>query len=246
MAVSAARAMWTCRSGSDHEVMHPRSQTEPAFGARYRLVPALSASLLLNGVAPFVAYQTLSHLGVPTIRALAATAAFPIAGLALGWVRSRRADGIGLLSLVVIAIGLAGTLLSGDTRLYLLHGSFGSAAFGVVCLASLGVKRPLMFYLGRQLSSGDDRALQSAYDERWASAAVRYRMRVLTLGWGLAYIAEAAARVLLVVALPPSAVMIAAPALEYGVPGLLLLWSMAYAGGEMGCGGSHTRGGDSR
>jgi hypothetical protein len=227
------------------EPMMDRRDMTPAEPGR-PILPALSVSLLLGGVAPFVAYQVLSRLGESPVASLSATAAFPAAGVVLGWVRARRLDGIGLLSLVVITIGLAATLLSGDPRLYLARGSFGTGAFGAVCVASLGVRRPLMFYLGRQLSSGDDRDRQAAYDERWDSAAFRCRMRILTLTWGIAYLAEAAARVPLVGALPPSVVLITSPALGYGAAGLLLLWTMAYAGGEMGCGHISSRGDSAR
>lgn len=224
--------------------MERRHET-PARSGR-GILPALSISLLLGGVAPFVAYQVLSRLGVSPVAALTATAAFPTAGVVLGWVRARRLDGIGLLSLVVIAIGLAATLLSGDPRLYLVRGAFGTGAFGAVCVVSLAVRRPLMFYLGRQLSSGDDRNRQAAYDQHWSSAAFRRRIRILTLTWGIAYLAEAAARVLVVGALPPSLARIASPLLGYGVAGLLVLWSMAYAGAEMGCGHIPIRGVDAR
>ena len=199
-------------------------------------MPALSGSLLLSGIAPFIAYQALSRLGAPTVAVLAATSVFPVAGLAVGWMRARRIDGIGLLSLVVITIGLAASALSGNPRLYLLHGSFGSAAFGIVCLASLGVRRPLMFYLGRQLSSGDDRARQAAYDASWGSAGVRRRMRILTFAWGIGYLAEAGARFLIASTLPPSVTLVTSPLLGYAVPGLLLLWSLSYSGGDPGCG----------
>ena len=199
--------------------------------------PLFGASLLVNAVAPFAAYQLLRAFGVPTLMALAVTAVFPLAGLLHGWARSGRLDGIGFLTLVVIAIGVAASLLSHDPRLYLVDASFGTGAFGAACLASLGLRRPLMFYLGRQLSSGDDLLGQAEYDGLWRSAGFRRTLRVVTLAWGLAYLAEAAARALVAWTVPPGVVLIASPLLAYGVLGLLLLWTMAYAGDSFGCGG---------
>lgn len=221
-----------------HRNPHESGDTHEQHGTWPAL---LSGSFLLNAVAPFLAYQVLSYLGVATLQALAATAIFPLVGLALGWARNRRLDGIGLLSLVLLAIGLTTSLLAGDPRLYLIQGPFGNAAFGAVCIASLGLRRPLLFYLGRQLSSGDDRARQAAYDASWSSSGFRRALRVLTAAWGLAYLAEAGIRGLLVWTLPPQTVLLASPVLGYGVLALLIVWTMAYAGDALGCGSGTQR-----
>jgi len=201
----------------------------------------LSASLLINAVAPFVTYQLLSRLGVPTLTVLALTSVFPFGGLALAWARNRRLDGIGLVTLVVIAIGLAALILSHDPRLFLVNVSFSTGAFGAVCLASLGLRRPLMFYFGRQVSSGDDPLRLAEYDGLWRSATFRRTLRVVTVTWGVAYLVEAAARALIAWTQPAGLVLIVSPLLAYAVLGLLLVWSMAYAGDSLGCGGAVRR-----
>jgi len=204
---------------------------------RQSRAPLFGASLLLNAVAPFVIYQVLSRFGVPTLTALALTSVFPLGGLLVGWARNRRLDGIGLVTVVVIAIGLAASVVSHDRRLYLVNVSFSTGAFGAVCLASLGLSRPLMFYLGRQLSSGDDPMRLAEYDGFWRLTRFRRSLRVITLTWGLAYLVEAATRALIAWTLPAGIVLIASPLLAYGVVGLLLSWTMAYAGDSLGCGG---------
>lgn len=210
--------------------------TVPA-ATRQDRAPLFGASLLVNAVAPFVIYQLLSRFGVPTLTALAVTSVFPLSGLLLAWARNRRLDGIGLVTLVVIAIGLAALVLSHDPRLYLVNVSFSTGAFGAVCLTSLGLRRPLMFYVGRQLSSGDDPMRLAEYDGLWRSARFRRTLRVITLAWGLAYVVEAAVRALIAWTLPAGIVLIAAPLFAYGVFGLLLISTMAYAGDSLGCGG---------
>src|SRR5215469_3456520 len=157
---------------------------------RQARAPLFGASLLVNAVAPFVTYQLLTRVGVATLTALALTSMFPLGGLVLAWARNRRVDGIGLVTLVVIAIGLAASVLARDPRLSLVNASFASGAFGAVCLISLGLRRPLVFYLGRQLSSGDDPVRLAEYDGLWRSAMFRRKLRVITLTWGLAYLAE--------------------------------------------------------
>jgi intracellular septation protein A len=204
------------------------------------------ASLLVNAVAPFVAYQVLSHFRVPTLTALAVTSLFPLAGLVLSWARNRRLDGIGLVTLVVIAIGLGALFLSHDPRLYLVNVSFSTGAFGAICLMSLSLRRPLMFYLGRQFSSGDDPVRLAEYDGLWRSASFRRMLREITLVWGLAYLVEAAVRAVIAWTQPAGLVLIASPLLAYGVLVLLLVWTMAYAGDIVGCGAGVRQGGLAR
>lgn len=195
----------------------------------------MGPSPLVNAVAPFVAYQLLRHFGLLTLTALALISAFPLGGLILAWARNRHLDGIGLVTLVVIATGLAALVLSQDPRLYLVSVSFSAGAFGAVCLASLGLRRPLMFYFGRQLSSGDDPVRLAEYDNLWRSPRSRSTLRVITLVWGLAYLVEAAARALVAWTQPAGLGLIASPLLAYGVLGLVLVWTTAYAGDCLGC-----------
>jgi hypothetical protein len=189
----------------------------------------LLASLLLNGAAPFVAYTILTQHGFAAVRALALTAAFPILGLVLGWLRTRRADAIALLSLVFIAIGLAGSLITNDPRFYLVRVSFGTAAFGLVCLASLLFRRPLLFYLSRQTVAAGQPERAAYFDSLWVYPRFRHLQRVLTATWGVGYLMEASARVAIAVTLPAGAVLVLEPLLGYSVFIGLMVWTLRYA-----------------
>ncbi|MGI8827923.1 MAG: hypothetical protein ACR2JC_20295 [Chloroflexota bacterium] len=68
-------------------------------------------AVLLDMVLPFAGYQVLAGRGVPTVIALSATAIFPLAGTLGGWLRERRLDALGVISLVFIAGGLIATLI---------------------------------------------------------------------------------------------------------------------------------------
>jgi len=201
----------------------------PSLGMVLRGPNGLVGSLLLNGAAPLLAYQVLTRQGVGTVRALALTAVFPVLGLIVQGVRTRRADGIAVLSLVIIAIGVAGSLISNDPRFFLVRVSFGTAAFGVACLASLAFGRPLLFYLGRQVVAAGDPARAAYFDSRWAFPQFRHVQRVMTVTWGVGYLAEAAARVVLAWSLPTSTVLLLEPLLGVAVFAGLLTWTMRYA-----------------
>lgn len=123
--------------------------------------------------------------------ALVLSGVLPALGVALAVVIHRRLDVIGGLALVGIAVGAVLGLASGNARLVLLEGSVPTAAFGLVCLASLWSQRPLMFrfaleFIGPATPKGRD------FDDRWRYAGFRRTFRVITAVWGVAYLAEAA------------------------------------------------------
>jgi hypothetical protein len=213
--------------------MSPEDIAPPSIGAFVRSQlwrsDGLLASLLLNGAAPFVAYTILTREGFTAARALAMTAAFPILGLAFGWLRTRRADAIALLSLVFIAIGLSGSLITNDPRFYLVRVSFGTAAFGLVCLASLLCKRPLLFYLGRQTIAAGQPERAAYFDSLWVYPRFRHVQRVLTVTWGVGYLIEASARVAIALTLPAGTVLVLEPLLGYTAFIGLMVWTLRYA-----------------
>ena len=197
----------------------------PASGILRGLLP----SLVLNAVCPFVLFQVLVSRGVPTLPALLWTSPFPLAGIAVAWVRSRRLDGIGLISVVLIVLGIATSLISGSIRFFLVKESLGTATFGLICLGSLLLPRPLMFYFGREFSSGGDAARAAWFSGLWQHERFRHGMRLMTAVWGVAYVTEALARVGLALVAPPSLVLLVSPVMAIGVTVVLLLWTMRYS-----------------
>jgi hypothetical protein len=201
---------------------------QPASGARPGL-RSLLPSLLVNAAAPFVAYQVLTGNGVEPTQALQTSAVFPIVGIARGYVRTRRADIIGVVSLVFIVAGVLASLISGDPRFVLIKESLLTGVFGVVCLASLLLPRPLMFYFGRQFASGGDPERAAAFEAMWQYPRFRSVNRTITLVWGVAYLVEAAVRVSLSYVLPIPEFLLVSPILAIGVTVALISWTMAYA-----------------
>ena len=197
----------------------------PSTGILRGLLP----SLIVNAVCPFVLFQVLTRLGVPTLQALLWTSPFPLAGIAVDWARARRLNGIGLISLVLIVLGILTSLISGNVRFFLVKESFGTATFGLVCLISLLLPRPLLFYFGREFASGGDPARAAWFSGLWQYPGFRRGMRLMTTVWGVAYVTEALARVGLALVAPPSLVLVASPVLAFAVTALLLVWTIRYS-----------------
>lgn len=140
----------------------------------------LLGSIVVSGVLPFIAYQVLTGRGVDSFHALLMTSVFPIIGVAWNWIRTHQLDGIGVISLIFIVLGLATSLISGDERFFLIKESFLTGLFGVVCLSSLLLPRPLMFYFGRQFASGGDPQRAAYYSSLWQHQAFRFSQRLIT------------------------------------------------------------------
>ena len=218
----------------------PEAQVPPAISAaelfdappgtgRRIDVRGILPSLLINAAAPLIAYQILTGNGMPTAQALTASAAFPVIGIGWSIARTRRADIIGLVSLAFLVVGVATSAISGDTRFILIKESMLTGVFGIFCLASLWLPRPLMFYFGRQFASTGDPARAAAFESMWQYPQFRAANRNMTLVWGIGYLCEAAVRIALSFALAIPVFLIVSPVLSITVTMALISWTLAYA-----------------
>ncbi len=208
----------------------PSTDTSPAFSppSTRSLLRSLAPSLLINAVFPYLLYQYLTDQQVTTVNALNATAVFPLAGIALGWLRTRRLDFIGVIVLIFIVLGLLTSLISGSPRLFLIKESFLTGLFGLVFLGSLLLARPLSFYLGRQFVSGGDPSRAAWFEGLWQYSSFRSTQRLIALVWGVGLLSEALIRVGLVFVLPIPAFLAISPLMSMVVTVGLIIWTMSY------------------
>ncbi len=190
--------------------------------------PAAKALALLNGpvllgvAAPFAAYQVGTGLGASEVTALAWGAVFPLVGIALGFARTRHLDAISAISLASIIVGLGGGLLLHSAEFLLVKDSLVTATVGLTFLGSLLAARPLIFTIGRAQAPG--RA--DVFDRRWAEPAFRQALRTMTAVWGTALLAEATARVVLSLLVPPGVLLLVSPLLAAAFIGPVAIWTM--------------------
>lgn len=195
-----------------------------------RFPPGLARNLAVDMLLPYLAVQVLSHrAGWSTASAVAVAALFPAASIAVNALRRRRLEWIGLIVLVTLAGAIGVVLFTGNVRLALLKAVPGAALFGLACVASLGARRPLMFFVARQFTAGDDPAKLAAWNARLDSAGFRRAMRLLTLVWGAAFLAKSAAWAACAYFLPLDLALIAIPAIGFGTLGVLFAWTIRFA-----------------
>lgn len=184
---------------------------------------AVSPTVLLNIAAPFASYEVLTRAGFSELTALAVGSLFPLAGIALAALRSRRLEWIGIASLAGIMVGLLGGLLLHSAEFLLVKDSIITGGIGLVFLASLLAARPLVFVLGRQISGTDPVAMQRQWN---SDAGFRRSCRQMTTVWGVALIGEAGLRIGLSVLIPPATLLLLSPVLAAAVFAPLALWTL--------------------
>ncbi len=181
-------------------------------------VRAMLPSAVGGGVVPFVVYTFVRrHVGSDA-EALMIAGAFPAAWVAVQWVRRRRLDPIGMIVLFGFVVGVVASVsLGGNAFVLKVRDSAFTLLFGLACLTSLSWRRPLMFFIGRALSAGDDPARVAAFDSLYEFDEGPRTFRTITALWGVGFVVEAGLRVLLAVVLPTAAFLAASSILLGGV-----------------------------
>jgi hypothetical protein len=190
-------------------------------------VQSLAPIAVFDIAAPLVSYSLLRSSGSGPATALVISGLFPAFGVALTAARSRRLDAIGAVVLVGIAVGSVIGLATGNARLLLLKGSVPTAVFGVLCLASLWSSRPLIFRFALEFK-GADTAMGREFAALWRFAGFRHPFRVITAVWGVAYLAEAGARIVIVETASTGTALVISKAMPFAITGLLVGWMALY------------------
>ncbi len=184
----------------------------------------------LNIVAPIITYNQLTDHGYGEFTALLTSALWPVLDLGVYLAWKRRVDEFAAISLIFLALTVVVTLAGpADAHFLLVKDSIITGLFGVVCLASLAAPRPLMFYFGRKFATDGTAESLERWEGLWALSGFRRVQRNLTVGWGVAYLLEAALRVGLSYVLDTGAMQALNTVLSIGVTVLLVTWTVSYA-----------------
>ena len=200
------------------------NSTQESGRNRFR---AMAKIAVFDVAGPLAAYSLLRSAGLSAVTALVVSGALPAAGVTAGVIRHRRVDAIGVLVLAGIAVGTVLGLLSGDPRLVLVEGSVPTAVFGLLCLASLWSQKPLIYrfaleFIGADTPKGRD------FASLWRYPGFRHIFRLYTVVWGVAYLAEAAARVVIVETTSTGTALSVSKVMPYAVAAPLIGWMIAY------------------
>jgi hypothetical protein len=188
---------------------------------------ALAMIAVFDIAGPLAAYSLLRSAGQSAVTALVLSGALPAVGVIAGLIRHRRVDAIGVLVLAGIAVGAVLGLVSGNPRIVLVEGSVPTAVFGLLCLGSLWARRPLIYrfaveFIGAGTPKGRD------FESLWQYQGFRHAFRLYTIVWGVAYLAEAVARVIVVETTSTGTALTVSKVMPYAVGAAIVAWMIAH------------------
>jgi intracellular septation protein A len=188
---------------------------------------ALLPVAVFDIAGPIAVYYLLRAAGTAQVTALIVSGILPAAGVTISVIRHRRIDVIGLLALLGIVAGTIAGLVSHSARLVLMEGSVPTAVFGLTCLSSLLTRQPLLYRIGLE-TRGADTAGGRKLRALWAQPAGQHAFRVITLVWGVTFLAEAAARVLIALTVSGGNALLIVKVMPYAVLLGLVRWMAFY------------------
>ncbi|GAA2651075.1 VC0807 family protein [Streptomyces lunalinharesii] len=193
-----------------------------------QLVQALMPLVVDAGI-PTAAYYVLSSgFGLSDVAALAWSSVVPAARTVWGLVRDRSVNGLALLILVVNAVGLVTSTLTGDARLMMAKDSGVSSVVGIAVLLSVAAGRPLMSAgLKPWVTKGGPAAEAAWVRLRDSSPRFRQLERRFSTIWGSMLLAECVLKIVGVYLLPVHTMVWLGTVLTV----VVLLLAMVIAGG---------------
>ena len=176
---------------------------------------------------PLAAYNLLRSAGLSSVTALVLSGIFPAVGLAARAIMHRRVDAVGAVVLAGILVGTLVGLITHNARLVLLEGSVPTAVFGLACLGSLKARRPLIYSIALEFN-GPETAKGREFTSLWRYQEFRRIFRVITAVWGVAFLVEAAVRVVIVYNTSTSTALALSKISPFIWAGVLMAWTFAY------------------
>jgi intracellular septation protein A len=208
-------------SGSDAR------QTAGTTAAKSGQIRSITMIVIFDIAAPLVTYQLLRSAGMTAVAALLLSGVFPALHVIINVIQHRRIDVVGALVLAGIAVGTVLGLVSHDAKLVLVEGSVPTAVFGVACLGSLWARHPLMFSFAREFT-GPDTARGQEMTRLWQYEGYRRIFRVITIVWGVAFLLEAALRIVIIYKTSTGTALAISKVTPFVFLAILSAWTIAY------------------
>jgi hypothetical protein len=216
-------------AGGEDTLVYPsvaRDGWEPGPPSLRVMAPSVVGAALV----PLAVYYLIRDRVGSDATALA-IAGVPAAGwVTFEWVRRRTIDAIGAIVLFGFLAGLvASAALGGNAFVLKVRDSVFTFAFGVACLLSLRLRRPLLFYIGRGLSAGDDPERKAAYDAMYEMPTAPRVFAIITVAWGVGLMVEAGLRIVLAATMPTGVFLAVSPPLAWVIIGSLFIFTTRYS-----------------
>jgi hypothetical protein len=184
------------------------------------------SALIVNVALPWLAYRlAFPHWG--QAGALATSALPLIIWMTVDLLRYRHFDALSALVLAGVLPSLATRLIFNDARMQLIEDPMVSGFIGIVFLASLTLRKPMVFYMARSTMAREDHRSAELFERHWRERpTLAAYIRLMTLVWGVGMIGENIVRSAIVLQWPnDSRSAIASTVLRYAVYAVLTAWT---------------------
>ena len=185
-----------------------------------KLVLNWGPTLLFNIVGPLLVYSYLVDHGHSKTVGIMVSSLLPLVELAAIYLFTRRVDDFGVFTLFTMFLTLLSFLAFNSPKALLYKDSGITGVLGLCFFVSLGMRRPLAYYLGRKFSTDGSRVAFEWWEGLWEYPNFRKTNRVITVIWGSALCLEAAIRIVLIGLMSVRTMVGLSPVLTYTVVGI--------------------------
>lgn len=186
-----------------------------------------SPFFLVDILCPVLAFQLLRHIfpGMPVPAVFALCGIFPALSCLTCLVYWHHSDILGLSILAAILISsTAGWCGAREVMLFPIT----TGIIGVLFLLSLFFTRPMIFYIGRQLTTRSNATWIADFNASWYVPAVQAVLRFLTLIWGAGMTLEFVVQMILSYTLSASNFPLVSMLLKSVIFIGLVIWTVIY------------------
>lgn len=195
--------------------------------SKRKVIQSVIVSVLINGLVPVVLYNLLLDHFSSFVSLLLATLV-PLLDNLYHIVKHKKADAFGLFMLTGFVLSLLAFLLGGSEKLILMRESLVTGILGLIFIGSLFYSKPLIYHFAIRFSSNDESEQKGKFANNWEFPYFRFVIRLMTAVWGIAMLAEAAIKTILVYELSISAFLAVSQIIFYSVIGVTILWTVIY------------------
>ncbi len=187
----------------------------------------IGPEIFANFLAPYLVYELLdARYG--DVTALIASAMPPLIWSAYELVKTRRLDAISVIVVSSILFTLVATGMGGSARLIQVRDALVTAVVGVLFLATLVMRRPMIFYLARATMARNTAEGAARFEALWLRPGIPQVFRALTWFWGVGLVLQTGLMCGLAWVWPISRYLLLSPFIQAGVFGLMMVWSLMY------------------
>lgn len=174
------------------------SETTPAADAPFdkrAMLTGLLVTVILDIGVSIAAFQIARTNGVDASTAYLISGIGPLLGLMWQRIKARTVSVASLVILLFVLLSAASVLIGGgDWRILIVKDAVVTAGFGVVCLLSMLLPRPLMFHFGARFATDGTPEGLARWDNLWQYEGFRRSQYATTVLWGCGFLVEAGIR----------------------------------------------------